>query len=147
MSADGYNTTNFDNIGVKNAAGAFQALGANSNEQFTFFIAGAQATGTKKGGCIVPFAGKIADIRAYVDTPPTTQSILIDVNKNGTTLFTTQANRLTIAAAGNASTTTAPDVTAVAAGDRLTFDIDQVGTGTAGSDLYVTISITQASVQ
>lgn len=147
MSADGFNTTNLDNLAVKNAAGAYQAVGANSNEQFAFFSAGAQTAAVKKNGCIVPFAGSIADIRAYIDTPPTGATFIIDVKKNGVTVFTTQANRPTIAIAGNASSTTKPDVLAVAAGDRLTYDVAQIGSGTAGSDLYVTISLTQASVQ
>jgi hypothetical protein len=37
-----------------------------------------------------------------------------------------------------------PDVTAVAAGDLLSVDIDQVGSSTAGSDLVVAIEFQEA---
>lgn len=108
---------------------------------YHFYSAGAQTASAKKNGFICPAAGVVKDIRAYADTAPITTSLIIDVNKNGTTLFTTQASRPTIAAAGNASSATLPDVTAVAAGDRITYDIDQIGSGGAGSDLYLSITI------
>ena len=73
-------------------------------------------------------------------TAPTGQAILVDVNKNGVTLFTTQANRPTIAAAAFQDVSEAvPDVTAIAAGDYLTVDIDQVGSAVLGADLTVNI--------
>ena len=105
------------------------------------FVSGVQTTGTKKSAAIVSFAGTIVDVRTYLDTAPTGATFISDVNINGTTAFTTQGSRPTIAISGNASTTTLPDVVAVAAGDRITIDIDQIGSGTAGSDLYVAITI------
>lgn len=112
-----------------------------ADETIHFFIAGAQTTGTKKAAMLIGRAGTIVDVRAYLDTAPTGATFIVDVNKNGTTLFTTQSVRPTIAISGNASTTTLPAVTTVAAGDRLTVDIDQIGSTVAGSDLYVSITI------
>lgn len=82
----------------------------------------------------------------YVVTAPATTSIIVDVNKNGTTIYTTQANRPTIAAAANTASNamTAPDVTTLADGDYITIDIDQVGTGTVGADLNGGIVVTYA---
>lgn len=116
---------------------------------YNFFSAGVQTAGVKKAGTIVGFVGRVVDVRAYLDTPPTGSTFIIDVNKNGTTIFTTQGNRPTIAIGANASSTTAPDVAAaaVAAGDRLSYDVDQIGSGTAGSDLYLTISVTAAAIK
>lgn len=108
---------------------------------YHFFSAGAQTTGTKKSAAIVGVAGNISDVRAYLDTAPTGSTFIVDVNKNGTTIFTSQAARPTIAISGNASTTTAPAVTAVAAGDRLSYDVDQIGASVAGSDLYLTVTV------
>ena len=54
-------------------------------------------------------------------------SFIVDVMKNGVTLFTTSANRPTIAIAGNASTIVLPDILTVAVGDRLRIDVIQVG--------------------
>lgn len=84
----------------------------------------------------------ILSVRASVGTAPTGQSLIVDVNVNGTTIFTTQANRPTIAAAGNTSgKVTNMDVTTIADGSYFTVDVDQVGSGTAGSDLTVQISL------
>lgn len=79
-------------------------------------------------------------VRASVGTAPTGASLIVDVNKNGTTLFTTQSTRPTIAASGTTNKTT-PQVTTWADGDYLTVDIDQVGSTIPGSDLTVTISL------
>lgn len=84
----------------------------------------------------------ITGVRASVGTAPTGASIIVDVNKNGTTVFTTQANRPTIAIAGNTSgNVTNMDVTAVAAGEYLTVDISQVGSTITGSDLTVQVEV------
>ena len=46
----------------------------------------------------VPFACTITNIRANVGTAPTGASLIVDVNHDGVTLFTTQGNRPTITA-------------------------------------------------
>lgn len=84
----------------------------------------------------------ILSVRASAGTAPTGASIIVDVNKNGTTIFTTQANRPTIAASANTSgKVTNMDVTTVAAGDYITVDIDQVGSTVAGSDLVIQVEV------
>lgn len=70
---------------------------------------------------------------------PAGAAVIVDVNLNGTTIFTTQANRPTIADGGNQSAVETPDVTAVSAGDYLTVDIDQIGSDDPGEDLTVSI--------
>lgn len=85
-----------------------------------------------------PFNATILNATAAVGTAPTGASVIVDVNKNGTTIFTTQGNRPTIAVSTNATTTTpTPDVTTIATGDYLTVDIDQIGSTAAGADLTV----------
>lgn len=74
-------------------------------------------------------------------TAPAGASLIVDVNKNGTTIFTTQANRPTIAAGSNGGTLATPDVTSLADGDYLTVDIDQIGSGTAGADVTVGVVV------
>lgn len=85
----------------------------------------------------------IVDCIAYVKTAPTGQSIIIDVNKNGSTIYTTQANRPTIAAAAQISTATVPDALTLTQSDILSVDVDQIGSGTAGADLAVVVLIKQ----
>jgi hypothetical protein len=79
----------------------------------------------------------IRNIRATVGTAPAGASVIVDVNKNGTTLFTTQSNRPTIAAGTNTIKRTNMDVTTINDGEYITVDVDQIGSTTAGSDLVV----------
>lgn len=84
----------------------------------------------------------ILGVRASVGTAPTGSSIIIDVLINGTTIFTTQANRPTIPAAANTSGNVANmDVTTIANGSYFTVNIAQVGSTTAGGDLSVQIEV------
>lgn len=92
---------------------------------------------------IVNITGRTLTISAVAiscGTSPTGASIIVDINKNGTTIFTTQANRPAIAASGHASgKVTNMDVTSLADGDYITIDVDQIGSTIAGSDLSVQV--------
>lgn len=90
------------------------------------------------------YAAEIVDVKARVGTAPTGADLLVDVNKNGTTIFTTQAARPSIAINGTVSTNGTPAVTSLAATDELTVDVDQIGSTVAGSDLTVEIHIRPA---
>jgi hypothetical protein len=68
---------------------------------------------------------------------PTGADLVFDVNRNGVTVFTTQATRPRIPAGSNGGALAVPDVTAVADGEYLTVDIDAVGSGVPGSDVTV----------
>jgi len=81
----------------------------------------------------------ISTVTAAVGTQPTGASILVDVNISGTTIFTTQSNRPTIAVSTNEDQSGTPDVTAWTSGSYLTVDIDQIGSTVAGSNLVVTV--------
>lgn len=133
-------------MGVTNLDSISLATPLTYIQDYALFSSGAQTTGTKKGQVLIPAAGTIVGVSAYIDTAPVGATFILDVNINGTTAFTTQANRPTIADGGNASTTTLPDVVAVAAGDRISYDVDQVGSGTAGSTLTVTVRVRRNAV-
>jgi hypothetical protein len=88
----------------------------------------------------------IKGVRARVDTAPTGTSIKVDVNKNGTTLWSTQTNRPDIAVSTNASSyVTNMNTTTLASGDYLTVDVDQIGSTIAGSHLTVTVWLVRTS--
>lgn len=109
---------------------------------FTFSRAGTLATGAgtfrvynDSGSTLT-----IKAVRASVGTAATGASVIVDVNIGGTTIFSTQANRPTIAASANTSgKVTNMNTTTIADGAYFTVDIDQVGSGTAGADLVVQI--------
>lgn len=81
----------------------------------------------------------IQTVTASVGTQPTGASILVDVNISGTTIFTTQSNRPTIAVSTSEDQSGTPDVTAWTSGSYLTIDIDQIGSTIAGANLVVTV--------
>jgi hypothetical protein len=81
----------------------------------------------------------IRAVRASAGTAPTGATLIVDVNKGGTTIFGTQANRPTIAISGNTNKTTGMTVTTWADGEYLTVDVDQIGSTVAGSDLTVVV--------
>jgi len=82
----------------------------------------------------------IESVYIYCDDPGVTGTTIVDINKNGTTIFTTQANRPQLAyddADGVAKSGT-PDITDLAENDVITVDIDSVATD--AKDLRVVIA-------
>jgi len=90
---------------------------------------------------ILPWAGSFVKAWAYVKTAPAAQAIIFDINLNGSTIWSTQDDRVRIAAAANLGSQTSFDTTTFSVGDILTLDVDQVGTGTVGADATVEIVI------
>lgn len=119
--------------------------GGNVITTISFAVVGTLETGGDQAPTIVaPCALTIVKAKVVVKTAPTGASIIADVNKNGTTIFTTQGNRPEIAIDGTTDDSGTPDVTALAEGDKITIDIDQIGSGTAGADLTVELVCIQA---
>ncbi|QKW17382.1 hypothetical protein HUT12_23225 [Verrucosispora sp. NA02020] len=84
---------------------------------------------------------RLAAVRVSAGTGPASGSVIIDVNRNGTTVYPTQANRPAI---GTGQTTsgknTLAEVTEIGINDYLTVDVDSAGTGAA--NLVVQIVVT-----
>ena len=109
-----------------------------------FCIPGDLSTGTNVAPSVpADEALTIDKVYVYARTAPTGASIIVDVNKNGTTIFTTQGNRPEIAIGGNTDESGTPDVTALAKNDRVDVDIDQVGSTVAGADLTIMVRCKQ----
>lgn len=87
-----------------------------------------------KNTWVAPFSGTLVKWFAHADTAPTGQAAIFDVHKNGTTVFTTQANRPTIAASGTDASGSVIEVDKFEPGDVFRCDVDQAGSGTAGAD-------------
>jgi len=111
----------------------------------TFAVVGTLAVGTDKAPTILaPCTLTIVKVKVVVKTAPTGAALIVDVNKNGTTIFTTQGGRPSIAIGNTTDDSDTPDVTALAETDKLTIDIDQVGSTVAGADLTVEVVCTQS---
>ena len=107
----------------------------------------------------VPFPCELVGVSLAVGTAPTGADILVYVNKNGTTVFTNQANRPKVAAGSTTGSVgvqpglaagtnyiytpapSSPPLGDFAAGDKITVDVDQIGSGTAGSNLGVVLTL------
>lgn len=95
---------------------------------------------------VVPRNAVIAGIYGFCQNTGTSGTTIVDIHKNGTTIFTDPNTRLTIPyndTDGVASTT--PAITGLTAGDVLRLDIDQVASG--ASNLAVVIAMNYLSVQ
>jgi hypothetical protein len=116
--------------------------GIQAQELLTWHVRGNIAV---TGDTVVPiYNDALADraivaVRITVGTAPATTPIIVDFNVAGTTIFTTQANRPTIAVGQLSSgKKTNMDVTNWPVGAALSPAIDQVGSTTApGADMIV----------
>lgn len=104
-------------------------------------------------GAVTPGVGKarlyndstvtlqVAAVRTSVGTAPTT-ALVVDVNRNGVTIFSTPSNRPTIAVGANTSGKVTPlDQVLLAPGDYLTADVDA---GAGAADLVVQVLVLPA---
>lgn len=95
----------------------------------------------------LPLSGSytLVDYRVRVGVAPTGAALIVDVNKNNVTLFTTQSARPTVAISGFLATTTAPAITTFVDGDYISIDVDQIGSTIAGSELVVVLRLRRTS--
>lgn len=100
-------------------------------------VLGDLSTGTNKMIYMIPFDMTIIGVQAKVLTAPTGADLIIDINKNGTSLYTTQANRPIIAAGETEVVADLPDIVSLSQDDIISIDIDQVGSTIAGANLVV----------
>lgn len=107
----------------------------------------------------VPFPCELVGVHLAIGTAPAGADLIVDVNKNGTTVFTDQDKRPKIAASATTGSVeiapalsagtnyiyspypTASPLATFAEGDKVTVDVDQVGSGTAGSNLGVVLTL------
>jgi hypothetical protein len=113
----------------------------------TFVLSRPGALVVANGTLKLPISGSytLIDYRVRVGTAPTGASLIVDIDKNDVSLFTTQGNRPTIAAAANLASTTMPDITTFVNGDHISIDVDQIGSTVAGSDLVVVLRMRRTS--
>jgi len=149
-----------DGVGVITGGTTGQVLAKASNtdydtewvtqtEQDAYIIAcsdeaTALTTGTNKARFRMPFAGTLTAVKASVNTAPVGSTLVVDINESGTSVLST---KLSIDASETTSATAAvPAVisdSALADDSIISIDIDQIGSGTAGEGLKVTLYVTR----
>jgi hypothetical protein len=118
---------------------AYVDANAGAGGKYVFIIPGTAATGTDVAGTwFAPDAITIDEVDLFADTAGATNATTIDVNLDGTTIFTTQGNRPSLSDTATSDLSNVPDVTSATEGQKITIDIDAVTT-TAPTDLYVVI--------
>lgn len=101
-------------------------------------------SGTAKGTIRTPTAFTLTTVYASVNTAPTGSSIIVNIKKNGTTIFTTKITIATSSKTSVGGTAYVLDGTiAFAVDDEITFDIDQVGSVVAGKGLKISLKGTR----
>jgi len=126
-----------------NAATARTTLGIILRGEKEFTVPGTLVVGAGILRVYFTRTVTVTNVWASVATAPTGATAIFDVNRNGTTIFTTQANRPTIAISGFSDLTSSPDVTSFVSGDYLTVDVDQIGSTIAGANAVVGIEFTE----
>jgi hypothetical protein len=137
----------WDNDNSEWIAADLPESGGSGGMAVDWFVDGALATETGVTAWVSPKSATISSIIAYCSTKGASGSTTIDIHKNGTTVFTTQANRPSVAyndADGWATGT--PDVTSLLEGDVLTLDIDAVATGAEGLAVVIELATTAPAV-
>ena len=123
----------------------------NSPQPWTIALSagtGDLETGTAVVTTRAPYALALTQLpRISVSTAPVGSVLTVDINAGATSPATILSTKLTIDAGEKTSVTAStPAVlssTTMADNDIITFDIDGVGSGTAGSGLQVTLYVTR----
>ena len=114
-------------------------------------VAGTQTAATDKACKVIPFACELIGFLAALGTAGVTGSQVVDIHKNGTTIFSKSA-KITFATTVATMTAFASDETAVtspvqfAEGDVVTLDVDSVHSGSAAVNLCVTLLFRRTGV-
>jgi len=108
--------------------------------------AGANAADANVDAVYAPFDGFISNVYKDQVSGPAGSAEIIDIHKNGTTIFAT-ATKITTADGGVVRTYSALTSNQVAKGDRITMDIDQAGSGTPGENASVHIRFSAFRVE
>ena len=89
------------------------------------------------GDVMTPRHGEFMGEVGYIDTAPTGSTCIVDVLKNGTSIYSTKPQFATGTAGMTGGTFSTP--TTFLAGDRITFKVTQVGSTVAGNGLRFAI--------
>lgn len=128
----------FDSVSIATAAAGSgggsggSSSSAGASQVFTWEANGPYTVDTAVDGARVSLAaGTVDAVWLYRTTPGTAGSTILDVNKNGSTIYTTTANRPTITFndADLRVICSLPDTISVGFGDILTVDTDQLESG------------------
>jgi len=110
-----------------------------AKQLITLCVSGELHAAKRRTSARMPASGKIIGVYTSIGTPASGATVIVDVNISDTTIFTTQANRPTIAAGAYSSVAGTAANNKFSLGDIIAVDIDRVGTEISGEDLTIGI--------
>jgi len=134
---------------VDNEPPGKERLGLGASGLSAIVDAGTVTVGADKLGAdlLVPFDAILNAARLHARVAPTGADLIVDLNLNGASLWAASPDRRVRLADGEtAGLQTRFDAPAVSAGDRLTVDVDQVGSTTPGSGLTLAVEFRLAGL-
>lgn len=124
--------------GLVGSTGFVGSRGPSATYELSFSLPGALSVGTGVMRWYITRPTVIVSVSATVSTAPTGASIIFDVNKNGTSIFTSNPS---IAQNAFTSFNNIPTTTLLAVNDYLTVDVDQIGSIIGGSDAVIRLLV------
>ena len=115
-------------------------------KNYIAFNAGYDSTSTKEdvavqsySKIVMPSAGSITGDQGAIETAPTGAALILDIEKNGTTVYSSKPQFAAGSSTYTAGTLKTDGTEDFAAGDVLTFKITQVGSTEPGEGLTFTL--------
>lgn len=114
-----------------------------SKKSYVWYMDGNAATGTNLSAKFYVISdGSMRGAYAYCATTASGGAgIQVDINYDGTSIWTATANQLILAPGSTSTNVTTFVQTVVTQGGVLTVDVDKVGTGTAGGGITIMLEI------
>lgn len=113
--------------------------GSGGDRVIGFSVSGDLETGTSPIRMYSPWSGEITGVLASVGTPPTGEDVIVDIKRNGTSIYSAQANMITILDGDYDSGLDPPDYITLEEGDIFTCEIIQIGSTDPGAYLILQI--------
>ncbi len=122
--------------------GAHAPVWKDTTTSMVWYLGGTQSVGTQKGAIVtMPFGFLPTDVVLRIHGAPTGAALIVDINENGSSIFSTRP-QINDGATEDASGHTFSD-TDLAAGSEVTVHVDQVGSTFAGSGLTILLQGTR----
>lgn len=113
-----------------------------SRKLYFWYLDGASVTGTNVSATLyIVSDGKIVAGRMYAGTSPSGSPLQIDVNYNGSSVWTATSSQIILAAGSTSTSVTGFVTTNITAGGTFVIDIDTVGSTTPGGNVTVQIEV------
>ncbi len=147
-------SSTFEEVGNKDQANGYAGLNGTTKlaasqmptgkikTTMTFHVPDTLTTDQRKQRILAPASLTITKVSLVIDTAPTGAAVIVDVHKGtgtGTTIFTNQDHRPSIADGSKTGSTTTVDVNSVSEDDEFSVYVDQIGSSVAGTDLTIEI--------